>query len=156
VLAVSLASFLAIGHGGEDWREAVATARRCIATGSMPVLVRTGVVEAQNLAWLSDEKRREYILAPLSYYPLDCRVIPLPWRLEGASTFDYMERVVSTEVGAAERFLVIARRYGDDGNFVAWIRGRVGRLGFVARELGGFGGVEVVIFEKTPGSCGAV
>ena len=115
----------------------------------MPVLVRSGTVESRYPEWLTDPAKRNTTLAPLLYYRLDADLIPLPWSLDGQASRDYMERIVAETLAPAERFILIARAFGDEGVLAAWLRGRLGPLGFCVRPLGDFGRVGAMLFERT-------
>jgi hypothetical protein len=121
----------------------------------MPVLVRSGTIESRDVAWLVDPHTRDYMIGPLLYYQIRGNVIPLPWDLHSQPERDYMERVVSEHLLNVDRFVLIARVFGDNGNFAAWLRGRVGPLGFCSRSSGDFGQVEALMFDRNPGTCTA-
>jgi hypothetical protein len=67
---------------GEDWRGAVAWLNDRLADGGYPVLVSSGLIEADELLQPHDELLEDYCLAPVnSLYPLDIDrgdMFPLP------------------------------------------------------------------------------
>jgi hypothetical protein len=151
---LSVLGFFSRNHGAEDWRSAATAAQAYTMGRSMPVLVRSGTIESRDLSWLVDSEKRMTTLAPLTYYRVDGDLIPLPWDLESQPERDYMERIVSEHIVSVDRFLLISRTVGDNGTVAAWLRGRLGPLGFCARSLGNFGAVGVLAFDRTPSACG--
>lgn len=152
---VSVLGSFGTNHGGEDWRAAIAEARRYIASRPMPVLLRSGTFEEHDVDWLLDPEKREVVLAPLAYSRLDADVIPLPWNFDSQAQRDYMERVASDHLMHARSFLLINRIFGDNGNFASWLGGRFEPLGFCSRSIGNFGQVEALVFDRDPGACSA-
>jgi len=62
---------------GEDWRGALSDISRS-TTGPSIVLVWTGLTETKDQAWVLSPQKREYLLAPLSMYPVSIPSSPLP------------------------------------------------------------------------------
>ena len=69
---------------GEDWRGAAAF-ERSHADPDTVVLVHPALVESAQLDWFSDPEKRSYLLSVQSYYPMDGRVLPMPYVLDDAA-----------------------------------------------------------------------
>jgi hypothetical protein len=150
VVFLSVAAQFAVRHGDEDWRGAVAAARKA----SKFVLARIGTIEANTAGWLSDPEKRDYLLAPLTTYGVDERnAAPLPWRIDRPDQEAYVEQLVSEVVARHSEFVLVSRAFGDSGATSAWLRGRLAPMGFCSRPLGNFGELEVLLFTKQRDDC---
>ena len=67
----------------EDWKSATSYINRSDIAESRPILVWPGLIESRNEKWSDDHEKREYLIAPFSYYTLQRKVILLPWLPRG-------------------------------------------------------------------------
>lgn len=143
VTAIVIGAVLGFGsvtHSGDDWR-AAAEAVRSVAAGDTPVLVRTGFIESTQLDWLGRPGKIDYLLAPLSPYPMAGEIVPLPYALSAGGR-EYLERVVDDDLVATSSFLLV----NDYGGFRPWLEGRLSA--FSSRTIAQAGLVSVVLFER--------
>lgn len=90
----------------EDWRAALNAVRAARPSDETLVLVRPGLIESDDAAWASDPARREYLLAPLAYYPVPGRVRLLPRALTKATEREF--QALASEASRAPRAIVVA------------------------------------------------
>jgi uncharacterized membrane protein len=135
-------------HLLEDWREMSAALRAEIGDDT-PVLLNAGFVEAGNVDWLTlpaDDDRKQFLLAPSSYYPMRGVVSVLPYRISD-DTRDYMERVLVPSLEGVERFAAVARQRRHPW-IRAWFDGRYGAHGYEAREIYASSSLYAVLYER--------
>jgi hypothetical protein len=114
----------------EDWRAALSTVRAVRPSEETLVLVRPGLVESDDPAWINDPGRRDYLLAPLAYYPVPGSVRLLPRRLTKA-TEPVFEALVS-EAARAPRTIVVARASAPERE---WLDQRLRNVGLASHVL---------------------
>ena len=130
-------------HGGDDWPGAIDTARSMAAGDGTAVLIRSGFFAATDPQWLSEEKFRRFLLAPLNAYPLDRPVIVLPYRVH-AGTAPYLKEKL--RLLASRRRVVLIARFG--GNIQTWLDGHLDALGFTRTHYSSHASVSVVVFDR--------
>jgi hypothetical protein len=133
------------GFGTDDWRSAAAAERDLVTDPSTPVFFRIGYGESSAIASFSDPKKRAALLSPLSIYPMNGRIVPLPFQLD-RSADRYLNRVTRGEVVQARRLVLVTNVAFDA--FRTWLDGRLQPLGFESRVYGRFGGVVLVVFDR--------
>ena len=67
----------------EDWKSATSYINSSDIAESRPIIVWPGLIESRNEKWGNDHEKREYLIAPFSYYSLQRKVILLPWLPHG-------------------------------------------------------------------------
>jgi mannosyltransferase len=127
-----------------DWRGA-ARAVNELSDPASPVFVYAGFSESRDMDWVLDEERSRLFLAPLAAYPVEGLTHPLPLDLTDRAE-DYVEGILATEAADADRFFLISAEV--EHTYDTWLAERASSLGFARRELGGFGGVRVLVFER--------
>ncbi len=111
---------------GEDWR-GTAAFERAHADPDTVVLLHPALVESAQLDWFSDPEKRSYLLSVESYYPMDGRVLPMPYVLDSEARA-YLEGLVTDELAGEDRFLLVTRY--PLVPFREWLDGRLlGRRG---------------------------
>jgi mannosyltransferase len=128
----------------QDWRAAAAVVR-AEAGPDTPVLVLSGLVEANQPEWLTDPERASYVLCPFAMYPVPGRLVPLPWRNDTPALSAYVAKVVEG-VRSSGRFLFVAR--GDAAAVEEFLLRELAPQGFRARRAGGTEGLLVSVFER--------
>lgn len=128
----------------DDWRRAVATAASASAGGTL-VLARVGLVEAKQVDWLSDPQRRDYLLAPFSFYPLEADPVPLPLFPHDPGADAYLDALLDGPVPEQGRFVLFEQ--GDV--YRTWFDERLGPLGWTSRVVGGHTEPEVTVFTRS-------
>ena len=126
IVAVVLAilSVLAFGgtlKNGEDWQGAAAFEREHADPDTI-VLLHPELVESAQLDWFSDPEKRSYLLSVQSYYPMEGRVMPMPYVLDDEAR-DYLEGLVTGELAGVDRFLLVTRY--PQVPFRDWLDGRL-------------------------------
>jgi len=134
-----------IGHGREDWREAVAAIGRAAPDG--PVLLAGSFAESRDPALAADPRHQEYLVEPVRYYAPRAAVAALPLG-SSPSSEALAERLVRPAL-AAEGFALIERS-SRLGSRVDWVDGVAAPRGFSARELWRGGPLRVRLYEKSP------
>jgi 4-amino-4-deoxy-L-arabinose transferase-like glycosyltransferase len=143
---IVLVSVVGTQKFGEEWRAAATFIRGEVDAGT-PVLLRAGLIESAQPDWLTDPERSSYLMAPAAAYDFGTETFPLPYVLnEDAEA--YLEGLIDHPLDEVERFLFVTRDRGT--GFEAWFGGRLADDGYVATEIGTFGGVYVVEFEREP------
>jgi mannosyltransferase len=147
VLAIfSVLAFGGILKNGEDWRGAAVFERQHADPGTR-VLLHPALVESAQLDWFDDPERRSYLLSVASYYPMDGRVTPMPYILDGEAR-DYLEGLVTGELAGVDRFLLVTRY--PQVPFRDWLDGRLTPEGYASRVIGTFGAIQVIEFSRSP------
>jgi hypothetical protein len=133
-------------HGRENWRDALATVRQIAGNTSMPVVVRSGLVESAYLDWRSESASLGYLFAPLLIYPPAGRVIRMPYIFHSTAR-EYFEEVV-TKLNSESRVLLVTSE--PEGWLDHWIGGRLAGVGFGPPRLWTYnkGYVRVLLFER--------
>ena len=130
---LAILSVLAFGgtlKNGEDWR-GTAAFERAHADPDTVVLLHPALVESAQLDWFSDPEKRSYLLSVQSYYPMDGRVLPMPYVLDDGAR-DYLEGLVTGELAGADRFLLVTRY--PQVPFRDWLDGRLRSEGYTSRR----------------------
>jgi hypothetical protein len=146
--ALAILSVLAFGgllKNGEDWR-GTAAFERAHADPDTIVLLHPALVESAQLDWFTDPEKRSYLLSVQSYYPMEGRVLPMPYVLDNEARA-YLEGLVTDELTGADRFLLVTRY--PLVPFRDWLDGRLGSEGYVSRLIGTFGTIKVFEFART-------
>jgi 4-amino-4-deoxy-L-arabinose transferase-like glycosyltransferase len=144
---LAAASFVTRFRGDEDWRGAMAVVAQVSEPGTV-ILGHPGLVESQQVDWLTDPERASYLLAPFTAYPVAGDVIAMPLRLDVPGAVGYVADIVDRRLVTEDRFLVLTR--DPSVPFQEWLDGRLGDDGWSWRSLGTFGVIEV--FEFTRGA----
>jgi mannosyltransferase len=149
VVATVLAILSVLAYGGtlklgEDWRGAAAFERGQVDAATI-VLLHPALIESAQLDWFDDPERLSYLLSVVSYYPMDGRVDLLPYTLDDPAEI-YLERLVTSELARADRFLLITRYPWVP--YREWLDGRLAPDGFESRIIGRFGVIDVVEFRR--------
>ena len=146
--ALAILSVLAFGgllKNGEDWR-GTAAFERAHADPDTVVLLHPALVESAQLDWFIDPEKRSYLLSVESYYPMEGRVLPMPYVLD-AEARGYLEGLVTDELAGADRFLLVTRY--PLVPLRDWLDGRLRSEGYTSRLIGTFGVIEVFEFART-------
>ncbi|MDC0358874.1 glycosyltransferase family 39 protein [Oligoflexia bacterium] len=127
VIAVVLACLLiAIREGDrvwqiENWAEAVNVINGFESEQKLPLLAYSGLVESDRIAWLKDEDKLSYILAPLAYYPVQANHTALPSNVEAPDRKNYFETEVVSKLRQSDSLLFLCaykKRVFEDGTQV--------------------------------------
>ena len=149
---LSILAYTRLQHGlwfeggvAEDWRGAAAAERALVTDPHTPVLVQAGFIESKHVGWFKNPEKRGYLLSPLSIYPMNGHVIPLPYRLN-RSAENYLVPVATRYLLPTNRFLLLTRVSFD--SYLPWFEGRLRGAGFESRSAGQFGSVTLVVFTR--------
>jgi 4-amino-4-deoxy-L-arabinose transferase-like glycosyltransferase len=129
----------------DDWRGAMRYASDLASDPSTPVLVRSGLVQASEVDWLTDPARSPITIAPAEVYLTTGTPVPLPFGVT-ASERSYLEREIVPIAESVSRFPVVTWSVEDP--VLPWLEGRLRAEGFEVRELRRFGSVVVALFER--------
>ena len=124
----------------DDWRGAVEYANGLVTDTSTPVLVRSGLVQASRIDWLTDPHRTPVLLAPVEAYPVSGTPVALPYGLSAAER-RYLEEEILPIVGSESRFAVVSWSLGD--RVLPYLQGRLQPIGFELQQRRTFGSVVV-------------
>jgi len=129
----------------EDWRASVEYAR---SIPQSKVLSYAGLVESQDIDWLLDARKRQYFLAPFSYYPLEVIQKPLPLRCDTAELREYIRNVILTGVSNEPITLILREMKIDEELSTVHFAKCFSSLGWREVSEQKFGRVAVLRFEK--------
>ena len=138
-----LAAWIQLGdtnHREEGWRDVSRFLGELDRDANTPTLVRGGLIESLRPAWLDDQEKRGYLLAPLSAYPIDAQTIPLPANLTTREARAWIGAMASGRLRQANEFLLVTPR---GRGIYSWVRGWASTHGFVEHPLGTYGILEV-------------
>jgi len=155
VTALILAGLLVFGgrtHGHDGWREAAIRVGELVDDPATPVLLQGGLVESGQRDWLEDPERAQYLMAPLSPYPMEGEPIPLPYVMTDVAE-SYLEDLVAERLDDEDMFVVVMRY--PFVPFVLWLEARLKPAGFRHSFDGGFGQIEVHTFHRPSGDADA-
>jgi 4-amino-4-deoxy-L-arabinose transferase-like glycosyltransferase len=130
----------------DDWRGAMRYASDLVDGPSTPVLVRSGLVQASQVDWLTDPDRAPITIAPAEVYPTGGTPVPFFFGVT-ASERAYLERAVVPVAESVSRFPVVT--WSVDDQVLPWLEGRLLADGFQVRDQRHFGSVVVTLFERT-------
>jgi uncharacterized membrane protein len=132
----------------EDWRGA-ARAISLEDSSSSPVLLYSGLVEANDPAWLDNVESSDYLTCPFSFYPVPGKVMALPPELSTKGNKAYFaSNVLPVLVSNRRSYLVTLERRIDSSGAIAnssldRFNKSLKDLGFDSKSLGTFGQVYV-------------
>jgi hypothetical protein len=147
ILLVTVPALTSPRHHSNDWRGAARALNEANKDSSMPVLLHPGYVEQKQYDWLDDKKRIPYLSAPLEAYPVRGKTMLLPYDAHAEQSLARLD-ALAARMGGPARFALVARTVAEKP-FRAWLDGRFRPLGYEARDLGPFGNVNVVLYERT-------
>jgi hypothetical protein len=134
-------------RGLHDWRAASAAVRAEVHDPSTPVLVVSGFTEARTLAALHNPRYADVLYAPIVRYPIPGKLIRLPIAMDKA-VLPYLENIVEEELVDHPRFVLMGIDSFATREYVSWLSGRLRTVGFKARSLGEYEGIQVAAFER--------
>jgi hypothetical protein len=129
-------------HGGEDWRGALAAARR-IATKNSVLMVRAAFNESRYDSSLGSTVSGNPNLAPLAMYPVDHKVELAPFGLTPPER-ERLEEVASDVLRRHTTLLFVNRPSGPAVD--QWLLGRFSGTKYRIDGVGGFAGLELLLF----------
>lgn len=145
LLSVAIISVLAYpsinADMNQDWRGAAKTVNNFVHDGETPVLIRTALTESRSIAWVQDPRRRDYLLSPLSRYPMNGRPILLPFDLTHGG-LAYVEGLAAGPLANANRFLLVSNYLNP---FEDWLAGRL-QGSFVSQPIWASGTTQITEF----------
>jgi len=110
------------------------------------LLVRSPLIEGNQVDWLRDPEKRSYLLAPFHFYPLDGVVIALPRDFSPGGRLTYLDEVAGEVLGIGTRRILLMGF--DLPEFAAALERKFAPAGYRPRPAGRFGGLSLMIFEK--------
>jgi uncharacterized membrane protein len=146
VAALWITVFAAGDQRDQDWRSAATAVRSLVGSQDTPVLVRSGLIESRQQAWLEGGDTARYLVAPFAFYPVGGTPVPLPWSVDG-NTRAYLEDL-ATHLEQHDRFVLVTN--GSPAVFREWLDRRMANLLVTSRPVATFGRVSVVLFERRP------
>ena len=132
-------------HVLSDWRGAAQAANAVSEGPQTPVFVYTGFSESTEMARILDEDRSQLFLAPLAAYPVEGRTYPLPFELTNEAK-EYVERILDADTPGADRIILMTTELTTD--YDVWLTDATSLLGYARSDLGVFGDVRVLVFER--------
>ena len=63
----------------EPWREVSLILHKETKGKDIPVFVHSVLMESLSSSWINGAEKEEYLLSPLIFYPIEARLVPLPW-----------------------------------------------------------------------------
>lgn len=93
----------------ENWRSAVEYVTSTKMSQKVPIIVWPGLVEARNVKWSIEKEKRDYLLAPLSYYTLKSMAISLPLMPDGLKLQSILSKYNNVFLNQRGEFYLIVR-----------------------------------------------
>jgi hypothetical protein len=124
---------------GYSWKDALEIADTDAAPDGAPLLIASGLIES-DFAPLPTDIENSPMFAPLTYYRVHERVVPLPRDLKPSATAQ-VNKFLATATPARQRFLVVVHG-GYDWPIRDWITS-VTKEYYSAHEIGVYDGVSV-------------
>ncbi|MCA1834721.1 MAG: glycosyltransferase family 39 protein [Actinomycetota bacterium] len=136
-------------HSPERWREAIARTNTLTAGRRSAVLLRGGFIESRQIGWLTEPRKRSWLLAPVDYYTVSAPTDPLLFDVDTA----FRERFVSLladSVKTNDRVVVISN-YGGAYSVLAVVESRLAGTGFHRLPEERYGDIVVTVFDRISG-----
>jgi uncharacterized membrane protein len=76
----------------EEWREAVSSIDEKVSHECV-VMLNSGLIEAEHISWLVDNKNSEYLTAPLRVYAPPCKVLVVP-KISSIPLQEFIEKTI--------------------------------------------------------------
>lgn len=132
----------------EDWRYAIQTAQSYLDNNGapIPVFLASGLIESNQIEWLSDPVKASYLLAPLAVYPLNGTVFPLPFSMEEEIFKLYSLNLLNHTSG--NQCMLIGRRSNNEFGMEKAFRALAEKSGYKKRYLYCEDGLFVMIFKR--------
>jgi len=133
-------------HHNSDWRGAARAIREAAPTPEIPVICPSPFIEARPPVWHPNYALPGFLYAHLATYPIPGHAYLLPFETSPQAE-EYAGKLATGELAMAGHFLI----YGDGIHvkfWREWFSRRPEFGGWRMRELGSFGDVGVVFFEK--------
>lgn len=124
---------------GYTWKYALAVANANSASDKAPILLCSDLPES-DFEPMPDDPRSSGSFAPISYYPVNSQVIPLPRSLND-ETKSQVNKFLAVSVSAHRRFLALA--YTPSKPTIDWLTA-VTKGSYLAQPLGIYDGVTVM------------
>jgi len=138
----------------EDWKTAAVIAEQEWAKNQGPVLLYSGLIEAEEVKWLKAPLYQSYLAAPLAYYKVSFKPLLLSAKLSGEGQEQYFRKKILSRLEAEDSFLLVFLRRNISASrertmFVNDIYGPLfSSLGFAGEELLGTGPVRVWRYKR--------
>jgi len=93
----------------ENWRSAVEYVNSTKISQEVPIMVWPGLVESRNVTWSIDKEKRDYLLAPFSYYNLKSTAFSLPWMPDGLKLESVLSKYDNIFLNQRDELYLIVR-----------------------------------------------
>ncbi|MFB3737368.1 MAG: glycosyltransferase family 39 protein [Candidatus Velamenicoccus archaeovorus] len=132
-------------HMPNDWRGADAAADELVEDPRTPVFVQTSFSESRELDRIRDPRWSQLFLAPLAAYPVRGEKHPLPLTItpEGET---YVQNILVTATSTSDRIVLITAEL--QATWDTWLTDRTSTLGYRRVDIGQYGNIRVILFER--------
>ena len=133
-------------HHNSDWRAASRAINVEVAGADVPVLCPSPFIEARPPVWRPGYPARSFLYSHLAVYPVHGEVYRFPFEAS-PEVERFAAELTQGRLSASKKFII----YGGDraAHFWRdWFSARPELAGWRIRELGSFGDVEVLVFER--------
>jgi len=93
----------------ENWRSAVEYVTITKMSQKGPIIVWPGLVETRDVQWSIDKEKRDYLLAPFSYYTLKSTAVLLPWMPDGLKLESVLSKYKNAFLNERSELYLIVR-----------------------------------------------
>jgi hypothetical protein len=133
-------------HEKSGWKAAAASIQQLGLRPQAPIICPSPFVEARPPVWTPDYSLPGFLYAHLSVYPVQGKVYPFPFE-DSLEAEKYAAQLSRDTLAGSQRFVI----YGWDRHvwfWRDWFAARAELSGWRERQLGPFGDVDVVVFER--------
>lgn len=93
----------------ENWKELPKVLNQDFAADT-PVLLYSGLVEADNLNWIMSKEKHPYLTSPFQFYSINREVIPIPSSLNSPELEQFLETRLIPTLELRDEFILVSSR----------------------------------------------
>jgi hypothetical protein len=110
------------GMGPLEWRAPIRLAAELSNDRTTPWIVQSALIQSTFEDWKAGTDKRSFLFSPLQVYPVQNRVIPVPWHFN-----DSVKQLVLDSLHQEPRLLLLVRY---DAEVTAWLTEYLEKLGY--------------------------
>ncbi len=137
---------LALDHHNSNWRAASRAINREVGVADVPVICPSPFIESRPPVWRPGEQAPSFLYSHLAVYPVRGEVYRFPFETSPQAE-QFAAELAQERLSTSKEFII----YGGDRVvrfWRNWFSARPELEGWRVRELGAFGDVEALVFER--------